>query len=127
MTLSSAVARIRLRAAGPIARAGYLAKLLFFPIAFLALVTLVLEAGLWRHQETHEGPFAPDPFVAGDVAGHAVGFLIGGFPRLRCCMEIRSDSDRRQSDLRLWINDVEMGPPVTRLDERRVGEESGSR
>jgi hypothetical protein len=94
-------------------------RLLFWLLVIITIAALILEFGVWKNEETHWGPFAPDPFVAPSLAGQSVGFSVRGVHPFKCCIDARGDVNdhQSQSDLRLWINDREIGPPHTTLHE----------
>ncbi len=76
------------------------------PLAFAAGV---LDQGVWTRAEVVQGPFLAE----GSPGSHSFYIHVRGDVPLRCCMEVRSDNPNRpfQSDLKLWINGEEMGPP----------------
>jgi hypothetical protein len=94
-------------------------RLLFWLLVIITIAALILEFGVWKNEETHWGPFAPDPFVAPGLAGQSVGFSVRRVHPFKCCIDARGDVNdhQSQSDLRLWINDREIGPPHTTLHE----------
>src|SRR5262249_55459255 len=102
-------------------------RLLFWPLVIITIAALVLEFGVWRNEETRWGPFAPDPFVLPGLAGQSVGLSVRGADLLKCCIDARGDTVGHglQSDLRLSINDREIGPPHTLHEGIRNGEARG--
>jgi hypothetical protein len=104
-------------------------RLLFWPLVIITISGFILEFGIWKNEETHWGPFAPDPFVALSLAGQSVGFTIREPQLVKCCLDARGDINEHQSqsDLRLWINDREIGPPhmAQHHDAIRKGETTG--
>jgi hypothetical protein len=82
---------------------------------------------VWETTETHWGPFEQNPFAPASLSGHSVGFAIRGEHAFTCCIGLRSDNNEHpsQSDLRLWINEHEMGPAHTSHDTIRKDETAG--
>ena len=99
-------------------------KFTFWPFVIFTLVLFGLEAGVWETTETHWGPFQQNP---GSLSGRSVGLAIRGEHSFKCCVGLRSDNNQHpfQSDLRLWINEYEMGPAHTLHDTIRKAESAG--
>jgi hypothetical protein len=93
-------------------------KVLLWVLIPLALAAVVLDFGVWTREHVLEGPFN----VEGSPGTHAVVLRVPDVP-LSCCLEVRSDNAERlvQSDLQLWINGQEMGPPHELHDTIRKG------
>jgi hypothetical protein len=102
-------------------------KFTFWPFVIFTLVLFGLEVGVWETTETHWGPFVQDPFVPASLSGRSVGFAIHGTHAFKCCVGLRSDNNEHpfQSDLRLWINEREIGPPHTQHELISKGETAG--
>ena len=102
-------------------------KFIFWPLVIAALAMLALELGAWQTTETYWGPFEQDPFVPANLSGRSVGFAIQGQGTFKCCIGPRSDVSEypSQSDLRLWINDSEIGPAHAQHDLIRHGKTTG--
>jgi hypothetical protein len=85
-----------------------------------AVVAVILEFGVWEREEVHRGPFAAE----GGASSHAVQLRVGETQPVTCCLEPRSDSadNPLRSDLRLWIDDHEMGPAHALHEEIRKGD-----
>lgn len=99
-------------------------RVVFWPLLIVTLLSMCLEAGLWKRQELHTGPFAPDPFVGADRAGVSVGFIPREENPFPCCLSIHSGENEHpyQSDMRLWINGTWIQPIyVANYDEVRMG------
>ncbi|MDT7812731.1 MAG: hypothetical protein QOJ42_2647, partial [Acidobacteriaceae bacterium] len=100
------------------------AKLVFWPLVLLALVALALEFGAWSNEFKIAGPFVPET----SSAQHA---LILPVPLdtwlVRRLGPPRADAngDPRRSDLRLWIDGREMGPPHSTHETIRKGATAG--
>jgi hypothetical protein len=104
-------------------RAGWVGRvctLLFIPFAIAAVVALPLEAGIWKQERVFFGPFIPEPVAD----SRALVLPVGNEQAFRCCLEARSDNNGQpfRSDLRLWINDQEMGPAHSLHANIRRGE-----
>ena len=108
-------------------RLNVVSKFLFWLFVIFTLALLGLEVGVWETTETHWGPFAQDPFVPASLSGRSVGFAIYGEHAFKCCVGIRPDIKEHpsQSDLRLWINEHEMGPAHVPHELIRNGETTG--
>jgi len=102
------------------ARIRFGAKLIFWPLVLLTLAALALEFGVWSKQFTIAGPFAeesspPRHSLALTVPQHA--------PPGWWAEPLLGDDNQHpfQSDLRLWINGHEMGPPHSQHETIRDG------
>ena len=104
-------------------RAGWVARvctLLFVPLAIAAILALAFEARLWKQERVFTGPFMVE--AASD--SRALLLPVSNNQAFKCCLEARSDNGGRplQSDLRLWINNQEMGPAHSLHANIRRGE-----
>lgn len=99
------------------------ARLLFWPLLALALTASALELGIWTIEEAFDGPFASE---AGPGRRSYIVSL-GREQSLGCCLDARGDTlgHSEQSNLRLWIDGREMGPPHTIHETIRAGGTAG--
>lgn len=91
--------------------------LLLLAIASVSLaVGIVLESGVWAHEEVIHGPFETEPGARNVWAPLARSFF--------CCVGARPDVDQhsKESSLRAWLNGRELGPPH---DAIRSGKTAG--
>jgi hypothetical protein len=96
------------------------ARLLFCPLALLALVALALHLGVWQKEFKIAGPFAAES----SPARHSLLLAVPQDMRPKWWVEsLLSDDNRHphRSDLRLWIDGHEMGPPHTAHETIRNG------
>src|SRR5262249_35915718 len=99
------------------------AKVLLAVLGVLALSAIVLEQGAWTRKLDLAGPFERE----GSPDSRAFFLHVGDDVPLPCCLEIRSDNPDRpnQSELKLSINGVPMGPPHTAHLYIRRGDTTG--
>ena len=100
------------------------AKLIFWPLALLTLVALALQLGAWRKDFKIAGPFAAET----SPARHSLILEVPQDMRPKWWVESLLGDDSRhphRSDLRLWINGHEMGPPHTQHETIRNGSTAG--
>jgi hypothetical protein len=98
--------------------------LVFWPLVLLTLVALALQLGAWRKEYKIAGPFAAET----SPARHSLILAAPQDMRPKWWVESLSADDNRhphQSDLRLWIDGHEMGPPHTLHETIRDGGMAG--
>ncbi len=98
------------------------ARRLLWPLTLLAIAAVILELGVWPREETYRGPFPEN--VPGT---QAVYISLAGYFPFHCCLGARSDTNDNpiQSDLRLWVDGREIGPPHSLHADIRSGATTG--
>src|ERR1700687_1453883 len=102
----------------------FLTRLIFWPIAFLALVALALELGAYRKEFKIAGPFAEES----DPARHSLILTVpqeGRAPWWRQPLLGDDNEHPHRSVLQLWIDEHKVGPPHSQHETIRNGRTDG--
>jgi hypothetical protein len=99
------------------------ARLVFWPLVLLTFVALALELGAWSQEFKIAGPFVPET----SSAQHSLKLMVPNTWLIRRFGPLRADDSENigRSDLKLWIDGREMGPPHGSHETIRKGATAG--